>query len=516
MPEPWTSALPPLLAIGLAAATRQVIPSLLVGLWVGAALASPGLIASASRLVDLVGGVLADRGNLDVLLFLYLFGGLVVLLERAGGVEGFVRALSGRVRTSRGALSVAWAVLPLTFIDCGFRVVTTGALVTPLARRVGVSPERVAYTLNNTASPLIALIPAATTFLTYMLAVLGAGMTAAQIDGSRFALFLRTIPFNFFSWTSLAVALASLFARRQWGLMEESEAQARGDEPAGEKEAGRQRLLASPSLTGLQAETAKPLTPETPRARAATARQQTGTAEGHPMQKDEPVLEPRIVNLLAPVLLLISLSFGLLWWDGRAPGRTFVQAVAAADASRMMLVALLLTLVLAGLSFAAQGFPLRSATEALLQGGNRMMTTIVILALAWPIATVAQELGLPELIRTAVGARLGAPLVPLLVFAVTGALTYAVGSSWGAWALMMPLALPLATSAGASVALTAAAVFSGGTFGDVTSPLSGMTAMAAGAAQADHMSYVRAMTPYNLVAAGAAALFFAVAGLARL
>jgi tetracycline resistance efflux pump len=100
--------------------------------------------------------------------------------------------------------------------------------------------------------------------------------------------------------------------------------------------------------------------------------------------------------------------------------------------------------------------------------------------------------------------------VPVLVFLVTGAVTYFIGSSWGAWALMMPVAIPLAVTTGAAIPLTAAAVLSGGTFGDVTSPVSGMTAMSAGAAEADHMKYVRAMTPYNMTAAVMAAGLFAV------
>ncbi|MDC3414795.1 Na+/H+ antiporter NhaC family protein [Terrihalobacillus insolitus] len=99
---------------------------------------------------------------------------------------------------------------------------------------------------------------------------------------------------------------------------------------------------------------------------------------------------------------------------------------------------------------------------------------------------------------------------PLLIFAVTGAVTYFIGSSWGAWALMMPIAIPLAVTTGGSLPIAAAAVLSGGTFGDVTSPVSGMTAMSAGAAQADHMKYVKAMTPYNLLAASLAAALFLV------
>lgn len=113
-----------------------------------------------------------------------------------------------------------------------------------------------------------------------------------------------------------------------------------------------------------------------------------------------------------------------------------------------------------------------------------------------------------ELIRSTLGGTLSATWVPVLIFIVTGAVTYFIGSSWGAWALMMPIAIPLAVTTGGSVPIAVAVVLSGGTFGDVTSPVSGMTAMSAGAAEADHMKYVRAMTPYNVIAASLAAGLF--------
>lgn len=147
-------------------------------------------------------------------------------------------------------------------------------------------------------------------------------------------------------------------------------------------------------------------------------------------------------------------------------------------------------------------------SDRFIKGGNQLMVTIAILAVAWPISDVSQDLGLTELIRTTLGGTLSPVWVPVLVFVVTGAVTYFIGSSWGAWALMMPIAIPLAVTTGASVPLAAAAVFSGGTFGDVTSPVSGMTAMSAGVAETDHMEYVRAMTPYNLTAAALAAGLF--------
>lgn len=139
------------------------------------------------------------------------------------------------------------------------------------------------------------------------------------------------------------------------------------------------------------------------------------------------------------------------------------------------------------------------------------MTTIAILAVAWPIARVSKNLGLPKLITTTVGNRLPAFLVPLTVFMLTAAVTFFIGSSWGTWALTMPLAIPLAVVSGASIPMTVGAVFAGGTFGDIASPLSGMGAMASGIAEVEHMDYISAQMPYNLTAAAVAAAAFLTA-----
>ncbi|UOQ93986.1 Na+/H+ antiporter NhaC family protein [Halobacillus shinanisalinarum] len=227
----------------------------------------------------------------------------------------------------------------------------------------------------------------------------------------------------------------------------------------------------------------------------------------------EPSINPRLFNLLLPIVVLIPLSFYLIWWSGQkeTESQSIIEIFTAANPSRSMFLALFITVMFTAALYLIQGIKLKEMTDKFIKGGNKLMTTIVILAVAWPISDVSQDLGLTDLIQTTLGGTLTPVWVPVIVFIVSGAVTYFIGSSWGAWALMMPIAIPLAVATGGSIPLAVAAVLSGGTFGDVTSPVSGMTAMSAGAAGADHMKYVRAMTPYNLIAASlAAGLFFVV------
>ncbi len=214
------------------------------------------------------------------------------------------------------------------------------------------------------------------------------------------------------------------------------------------------------------------------------------------MKQEEPALKPRLLNLIIPIALLIPLSF-ILMWNSNTP-------------SRMMLIALLITLIASVVLYLIQGLKLKTIMDRFVKGGNKLMTTIIILVLAWPISDVSQDLGMIQLIQRTLGGTIPAVWIPLIVFTITSAVTYFIGSSWGAWALMMPVAIPLAASTGSPLPLVIAAVLSGGTFGDVTSPVSGMTAMSSGISGADHMTYVRAMSPYNMTAAVIAAGLFAV------
>jgi len=122
---------------------------------------------------------------------------------------------------------------------------------------------------------------------------------------------------------------------------------------------------------------------------------------------------------------------------------------------------------------------------------------------------MAQDLGLNTLLQRQVSGTLPAWSVALVLFLLSATVTYFIGSGWGAASLIMPFAIPLAAAAGAGIPLRVAAVITGGTFGDVTSPVAGMT----NAAHAVHASYMRYATPYNFLAAGIGAVLFLGVGL---
>ncbi|MBP1949964.1 Na+/H+ antiporter NhaC family protein [Virgibacillus litoralis] len=477
----WLSVIPPISAIIFAIWTKQVIPSLLIGLWIGSFILTQSFFGSFFKTVDYITGVLTTSGNIHVVLFLYIFSGLVALIQVSGGIQAFAKFVGKYIDSSQKTFAALWALLPVTFVDCGFRVVATGAIIKPLAEKYNIAKERLAYMLNNSSSPVILLIPIATTFVGYIIGVVQNGMDTTGIEGSAFSFYLQSLPYQFFSFFSILIALTTIMPKLNLGPMKE--------------------LIRNHSSkkADLQTEFAEDMSHQH---KAETSKDQTGNAmkgnmeHNHDMDQ-EPSLKPKLINLLIPLLTLIPLSFFLM--------------IGSEESSKAMLVALILTLIVTFLLYLVQGLKLAEQVDNFIKGGNKLIVTIGILIVAWPISTVSQDLGLTTLIENTLSNTISATFVPVITFVVTAAVSYFIGSSWGSWALMMPVAFTLAVATGSSIPIIVAAVLSGGTFGDVTSPVSGMTAMSAGIAEADHMKYVKAMSPYNLGAGVlAASAFFLV------
>ncbi|MEO7412113.1 MAG: Na+/H+ antiporter NhaC family protein, partial [Opitutaceae bacterium] len=151
-------------------------------------------------------------------------------------------------------------------------------------------------------------------------------------------------------------------------------------------------------------------------------------------------------------------------------------------------------------------------TADIISGGNEIMTTLAILSVAWPLASVSQDLGLNELVQQRLGGSLPVWSVPASLFLLSSAVTYFTGSGWGSASLIMPFAIPLAVSVGSGIPLCVAAVITGGTFGDVTSPVAGMVNMSSNVVHADHGKYMAYAAWHNFIAAGIATILFVIAG----
>lgn len=452
MDNTWLSILPSLFTIAAAIWSKKILPSLLFGLLIGGYLLNPSFIGGLETTVDHIVKILIDKQNLQVLLFLYLFSGFIALIRRAGGIDAFSSFVEKHIKNERGVFYALWALLPITFIDCGFRIVGAGSIVRSLAEKNKISKERFAFMLNNTASPVIELIPFATTFVGFNIANIGLGLKAAGSAENPYDVWLQAIPFEFFSIIVLLITFVSIFF--QW-------------------KSGTTKQEVMPSSDPAHG----------------------GMTMDHKTEADAPEIRPRIINLTAPMVSVTALSVFFFWYF-------------KTDPNKAMLVALFFTLIVTGTLYFFQKYSLAKMTKDLISGGNDLMSIIAILVVAWALGSVSQQLHLAQLVQEQLGASMPAWSVAVSLFLFSSAVTFFIGSGWAAASLIMPFAISLAAVSGAGIPICVGAVITGGTFGDVTSPVAGMTNMASHMARADHMKYLRYTNPYNFAALILAAVLF--------
>lgn len=468
----WLSLLPPLLSIGLAIVSKRILPSLLLGLLLGGYLLFPTPFGGIETTIDYLVKTLTDKGNLQVLLFLYLFSGFIFLIKRSGAIKAFSSIATKHIKTKRGVFFSLWGLIPFTFIDCGFRVVAAGNITRAIAKKNRILPERLAFILNNTSAPIVELIPFATTFVGYNINIIQQGLDLARVTNQTgYGVLLKAIPLEFFSFVVLLVTFISVaFVAR--------------------KEQNPQDLEPESSAKNGQMEME---------------------------QSDQtPEISPRLINLILPLISIITLSIFFFWYIGKENSKgdaSFISVIKNSQPNKAMLVALFVSMIFTAIIYLVQKYPLGKMAGDVISGGNELMKTLAILVLAWSLAALSQDLGLSTFIQQEVGSSLPIWSIAVTLFLVSGVVTYFLGSGWGATSLIMPFAIPLAVSSGAGVPLVVAAVISGGTFGDITSPVSGMANMSSSVAKADHMKYIAYASRYNFLAAGIAAVLFIVASL---
>ena len=485
-PDPtWTSLLPPVVAIGLAIGTRQVYLSLGAGVWLGfTILTGWNPLAGLGAAVDGLVSVLGDAGNARVLLFTLVIGALIATVEASGGVAGFVDWLERRrlVTGPRGARLLAFAVGVVIFIESNITVLVAGSVSRPLFDRHRRSREMLAYLIDSTSAAVCVVVPL-NAWGAYVLSLL-----AEQGVEDPVRLFAASIPYNVYALA--AVALAAFVAVTGWAVGPMRRAEAR---------AARGELFEPGAAPDVDEEALVP-------ARVGTA-------------------PPRALNMVLPLaVLVLTMPLGL-FVTGRAAvaEAVLVEPNAAATGLGVMLEGSgstsVLWAVLAGLAvawvllLAQRALTVEQLTAVGLKGAGGMVGIALVLLLALGLGGVTRELGAGVFVASGVaGAGVGPALLLPLVF-LTGALvSFSTGTSWGTFAIMIPIAVPAAAALGLPLAPFLAASLAGGIFGDHASPISDTTIVSSLAAATDHIAHVRTQLPYALMAGGVAVVGFALIG----
>ena len=462
----WVSLLPPLLAITLAIVTRQVYLSLAGGIWLGyGILEGWNPFAGLGRAIDGAVAVLSDPGDAKVILFTLVIGALIATVEPSGGVRGFVRYLESRhwVDSSRKAQLLAWIVGVIIFIESNITVLVAGSVARPLFDRFRTSREKLAYLIDSTSAPICILIPL-NAWGAYNLGIL----SSLGVE-NPLRLFLESILFNFYAMAAVVLALATIIWRLDIGPMRKAEERTRSGE------------LLWPE--------AQPMIDES-------------ILSPTPNEK----IPPRAVNMVVPILVMVLMMPVSLLITGEG-------SLMEGSGSTSVLWAVLSGLAVAWVLLLVQrGASMDELTRTGLKGAGGLVPLALILLLALALGDVAVELGTGEYVARVTQGVLPPILFLPLVFLVSAGIAFSIGSSWGTFAIMLPIAVPAAEVMGFPLAPFVAASLAGGIFGDHSSPISDTTIISSMAAATDHIDHVRTQLPYALAAGFVATVAFGLVG----
>ncbi len=472
----WIVLLPPFVAIGLALWTRQVYLSLVAGLWIGTTILSAGdPIGGLRSLADVVVDVFRDASNARIVLFSLLVGGLISLVQVSGGVHAFTLWVQKRGwgRSRRSVELMAWAVGMVIFVESSITSLTVGTLSRPFFDRLRLPREKLAYYCDATSAPVCMSIP----LNGWGAFVLGLLVTQGIADGAV-QLLAHSLLFNFFSL--FAIAFALVLALTGWGF---------GSMRRAERRAAETGAVIRPGSTPMIAEDVASVAPLRPE-------------------------KATLADFLGPLAVMIAMIFVGLYVTGEGrlvegSGSTAVLwAVGAAIGVAMLLYAFPRPL--------KGGGPLLSPVESsdyIVKGASGLVGVVALLVLAFALGAVSRSLEMGPYVVGLVGEDLPVWWLPATIFAVGCFVSFTLGSSWTTFAILIPLALPLAEGLDISQALMLGAVLSGGVYGDHASPLSDTSIISSMSAACDHVDHVNTQLPYTLTLAGISFAAFLVTGL---
>lgn len=467
-----TSLIPIVLALGLSLYTRNVIVGLFTGVFVGVLMLNgPNPLAGAGIMVkEHLIPELTDSYNAGVLILLAFIGGFVALVEHSGGGTAFAASINRWVKSRLQAQVAAWfGGIAIFFSDLGTPLIV-GPVFRPLMDRLQISRQKLAFIIDSTSSPVAILVP----FIgwgVYIMSLIYQEYEALGIQESEFTAFIRTIPFQFYAWLAVTMVPLLTFLRFDFGAMAKAEQDAQQGPDEASNAAGQDE-----NQLQFQAFT-------------------------HPNAKPILVWAPLLVLAAVLGIMLVPLGFPF----AQVSGTDFRAGLSTA----YLAAATLLIILMAALKVRE----VLSSVEVYLKGMTGMTLVAVTLLLAWALSDIGKMLGAAEYIAAVAEAGLPYWLLPAVVFILSAIISFATGSSWGTFAIMLPLVIPTAVAIDAPLHVCIGAVLSGGLFGDHSSPISETTILSSTGASCAQIDHFRTQLPYALFNGAISIGAFVIAGL---
>ena len=491
--------IPPIVAILLAFITKNVVISLFIGVLSGGFILNltgfnvfGALTQAFLDFIDRALNSLSDPWNAGIVMQVLVIGGVINLVAKMGGAKAIAEALAKKAKTAKSAQLITWFLGICVFFDDYANSLIVGPIMRPVADKMKISRERLAFIIDATAAP-IAGLAIISTWIGLEVSLISEGFQSIGVEASGFGVFLQTIPYRFYNILILAFIVITIITLREFGPMRKAEISAR-------------KL--------------KDLTNE-----------EIAVTSSH---MDE--LEPKegvklsIWNAIVPIGALIISAIVAFYYSGyssiMAGDDIAIQAIitnsplsfkailevfAASDASIALLQsALFSTVVAIVMAVWKKIFTISEAIEVWIDGMKGLIITGVILILAWSLGSVIKELGAAEYLVEALNGAIPAFLLPSLIFILGAIISFSTGSAYGTMSILMPLAIPLAYKINPEmsfVIVSTSAVLTGAIFGDHCSPISDTTILSSMGAGCSHIDHVKTQMWYALFVAAITILF---------
>lgn len=445
----------PLLTIILAIITKDVIISLLGGIFVGYFVLNGYEISTAFfATFDGLVSLFAEGWITKTVIFMLLVGSIIRILEDSGAVERFINYISSKaesIDSPKGAMLLAYVIGIVIFIESSITSMVAGTVAKPLCDKNSVSREKLAYICDSTSAPVCSLIP----MNGWGALLLGLILTAIEshvVSGDAVELLIASIPFNFYAIFTLLIVLVVIFFDVDIGPMKSSRA-----------------------VPYLQ-------------------------------EHRKHIGELSLWQMVLPLAVMIAMIPVMLYYTGKGE-------ILKGSGSTSVYYSVIFALIAIYIYYIpAKVMSHKNYFKSLYEGMGEMIPVTIILILALLIGSVIKDLGTAGYLAKIVEGNIPIALLPLLIFVISAVIAFSTGTSWGTFSIMMPIALALGGSMDLHIPLVIAAVISGGIFGDHSSPISDTTIISSMASGCDHIEHVRTQIPYALLGGALASVAFLISG----
>ena len=491
--------IPPIVAIVLAFITKNVVISLFIGVLSGGFILNltgfnvfGALTQAFLDFIDRALNSLADPWNAGIIMQVLVIGGVINLVAKMGGAKAIAEALAKKAKTAKSTQLITCFLGICVFFDDYANSLIVGPIMRPVADKMKISRERLAFIIDATAAP-IAGLAIISTWIGLEVSLISEGFETIGVEASGFVVFLQTIPYRFYNILILAFIVITTITLREFGPMRKAEIAARKSKDL----AGEEVVATSSHMDELEPK------------------------EG---------VKLSIWNAIVPIGALIISAVVAFYYSGystiMAGDDTAIQAIitnsplsfkailetfAASDASvALFQSALFASIVAIIMSVCKKIFTISEAIEAWVDGMKGLIITGVILILAWSLGSVIKELGTAQYLVEALNGAIPAFLLPSLIFVLGAVISFSTGTAYGTMSILMPLAIPLAYKINPEmsfVIVSTSAVLTGAIFGDHCSPISDTTILSSMGAGCNHIDHVKTQMWYALFVAAITILF---------